>query len=78
VPPRRLELLAGRLPVACDECRALLEALGIGRGDRLGDRGVQGATALLELRAVGNLLGERVLEEIDRLRSDLLQVDKLA
>ena len=78
VPARRLERLAGGLPVLRQERRALVEPLGVVLGDRPRDRRVDRGAALAELRAVGHLLGQRVLEGVERLGIELLLVDELA
>ena len=78
VPARRLERLPGGLPVLGQERRALLQALGVLLDERARDRGVNRAAALAELRAVGHLLGQRVLEGIQRLGVELLLIDELA
>ena len=65
VPARRLERLAGRLPVLGEQRRALVEPLRVLLGDRPRDRRVDRGAALAELRAVGHLLGQRVLERVD-------------
>ena len=78
VPARRLERLAGGLPVLGQQRRALVEPLRVLLGDRPRHRGVDGGAPLAELRAVGHLLGQRVLERVQRLGVELLLVDELA
>ena len=68
----------GGLPVLRQERRALVEAVGVVLGDRPRHSGVDRSAALAELRAVGHLLRQRVLEGVERLGIELLLVDELA
>ena len=58
----------GGLPVLREQRRPLVEPLRILLGDRPSDRCVDRGAALAELRAVGDLLGQRVLERVERPR----------
>src|SRR5206468_13068923 len=77
VPARRLECLTGGLPVLRQERRALVEPLGVVIVDRARDRGVDRGAALGELRAVGDLLRQWVLEGEGRVRVRRLLVEEL-
>src|SRR5439155_6170091 len=68
VPPRALEAIAGFLPVVRDERGAFVETVGVDVLQGTRDVGVHAATALAELRAVRDLLRERMLERVLGLR----------
>src|SRR5205085_12686252 len=77
VPVGRGQLLPGRLPVLGQQRGALVEALRVLGGESARNGSVDAGPALGELRTVGDLLRQGVLERVDGLRVELLLVHEL-
>src|SRR6266542_1911306 len=77
MPLRRFRSLARVLPVVGEERRTLPELPRIDFLDRARDGGMDAGSALRELRAVCDFLGQRVLEGVLGLRIERLLVEEL-
>ena len=77
-PARCLQRIARGLPVVRQQRGALLEAVLLELLDRARDRGVDARARVGELRVVGDLLRERVLEGVFRVGVERLPVEKFS
>src|SRR5438132_897789 len=77
MPLRRFPSVACMLPVVGEERRALAKLPRLPFLDRARDGGMDAGPALRELRAVGDFLGQRVLEGVLDLRIERLLVEEL-
>ena len=68
VPAQRLVRVARLLPVVREQGRSLVELVGVQLFEGPRHRRVAALASLQELRVVGHLLGQRVLEGVLRLR----------
>jgi hypothetical protein len=76
-PTRRRERLAAELPVAGERCSLAVELIGIQVFDRTRDVGMDALATLPELRLVGDLVGEGMLECVFAFRVDGLLENQL-
>src|SRR5436305_4119454 len=65
-PARGLELIPAELEVGRDEGRKLVERVRLGRRQRLGNGAMYRGPAVRQLRAVRDLLSQRVAEGVQR------------
>ena len=77
MPLRRFPSVARMLPVVGEKRRTLAELPRLELLDRTRDRAVDAGSSLRELRAVGDFLGQRVLEGVLGLRIERLLVEEL-
>jgi hypothetical protein len=76
-PLRRAQRLLRLLPVSAERRRELVLSVAVERFERVGSGGVFAGEALAQLRAVGDLLGEGMLEGVPRLGVERPLVDEL-
>src|SRR5262245_26726931 len=78
MPFRRLPSLACMLPMVGEECCTVAELRRIELLHRAGNDPMDADSVFRELRTVGNLLSQRMLEDVLRLRVQSLLIEELS